>query len=170
MMHFNPCQIWVFFFVLSAGNGKKFPSILSLYGTSNDQSLGYLLSACYILELFDNFCSALKSAPQVASIGKYVGAKFLQSSGSFVSVFMRPQTALRSDPGATLPLGSSLKQFYAIGKQDHDYHSRSVVAIGPQACSLQHPKVGADYVPAQGLQCKENATRTHSMFVECPNR
>ena len=40
----------------------------------------------------------------VASIGKYVGAKFLQTSGSFVSVFMRPQTALRSDPGTTLPV------------------------------------------------------------------
>lgn len=45
------------------------------------------------------------SKPQVASIGKYVGAKFLQTSGSFVSVFMRPQTALRSDPGTTLCLG-----------------------------------------------------------------
>lgn len=40
----------------------------------------------------------------VASIGKYVGAKFLQTSGSFVSVFMRPQTALKSDPAATMPV------------------------------------------------------------------
>eukprot|EP00913_Durusdinium_trenchii_P001296 g1194.t1 len=45
----------------------------------------------------------------VASIGKYVGAKFLQTSGSFVSVFMRPQTALKSDPAATMPLGETIR-------------------------------------------------------------
>ncbi|CAJ1329665.1 unnamed protein product [Effrenium voratum] len=40
----------------------------------------------------------------VASIGKYVGAKFRQTCGAFVSVFMRPQTALKSDPSATMPV------------------------------------------------------------------
>lgn len=40
----------------------------------------------------------------MASIGKFVGAKFLQSSGAFVSVFMRPQTSLKSDGAATLPV------------------------------------------------------------------
>eukprot|EP00931_Biecheleriopsis_adriatica_P081279 TRINITY_DN5459_c0_g1_i1.p1 TRINITY_DN5459_c0_g1~~TRINITY_DN5459_c0_g1_i1.p1 ORF type:complete len:914 (+),score=200.36 TRINITY_DN5459_c0_g1_i1:167-2743(+) len=40
----------------------------------------------------------------VPSIGKFVGAKFLQTSGSFVSVFMRPQTAISSDANATMPV------------------------------------------------------------------
>jgi len=56
----------------------------------------------------------------VASIGKYVGAKFLQSSGAFVSVFMRPQTALRSDPGATLPV------HYNIPKSELNMFQRKV--------------------------------------------
>lgn len=56
----------------------------------------------------------------VASIGKYVGAKFLQSSGAFVSIFMRPQTALRSDPGATLPV------HYNIPKSELNMFQRKV--------------------------------------------
>ncbi|CAE7770366.1 VWA3B, partial [Symbiodinium sp. CCMP2592] len=44
----------------------------------------------------------------VASIGKYVSAKYLQTSGSFVSVFMRPQTSLSSDPNTTMPVHYNL--------------------------------------------------------------
>ncbi|CAE7436482.1 unnamed protein product [Symbiodinium natans] len=44
----------------------------------------------------------------VASIGKYVGAKYLQTSGSFISVFMRPQTNLSSDPNVTMPVHYNL--------------------------------------------------------------
>jgi hypothetical protein len=48
--------------------------------------------------------SLISEAKYVASIGKYVGARFYQKSGSFVSVFMRPQTAIGSDPNATMPV------------------------------------------------------------------
>jgi len=48
--------------------------------------------------------SLISEAKYVASIGKYVGARFYQKSGSFVSVFMRPQTAIGSDPNTTMPV------------------------------------------------------------------
>uniref|UniRef100_A0A7S4SCK4 VWFA domain-containing protein n=1 Tax=Alexandrium monilatum TaxID=311494 RepID=A0A7S4SCK4_9DINO len=48
----------------------------------------------------------------VPSIGKFVGARFYDASGAFVSVFMRPQTACGSDPSATMPV------HYHIAKSD----------------------------------------------------
>eukprot|EP00746_Dinoflagellata_sp_MGD_P162599 gnl/MRDRNA2_/MRDRNA2_90228_c0_seq1.p1 gnl/MRDRNA2_/MRDRNA2_90228_c0~~gnl/MRDRNA2_/MRDRNA2_90228_c0_seq1.p1 ORF type:complete len:805 (+),score=175.76 gnl/MRDRNA2_/MRDRNA2_90228_c0_seq1:75-2489(+) len=56
----------------------------------------------YVLNHFQE--SLISEAKYVASIGKYVGARFYQKSGSFVSVFMRPQTAIGSDPNATMPV------------------------------------------------------------------
>ena len=57
---------------------------------------------------------ALQCFAEVPSIGKYVGAKFLQTCGAFVSVFMRPQTALKSDPSATMRLGSEREKALAL--------------------------------------------------------
>jgi len=55
--------------------------------------------------IMSRFQSDLITEPKyVPSIGKFVAAKFLQASGSFVSVFMRPQTAIASDPNATMPV------------------------------------------------------------------
>eukprot|EP00930_Biecheleria_cincta_P045446 TRINITY_DN31315_c0_g1_i1.p1 TRINITY_DN31315_c0_g1~~TRINITY_DN31315_c0_g1_i1.p1 ORF type:complete len:905 (+),score=166.07 TRINITY_DN31315_c0_g1_i1:56-2716(+) len=55
--------------------------------------------------IMSRFSADLITEPKyVPSIGKFVGAKFLQASGSFVSVFMRPQTAISSDPNATMPV------------------------------------------------------------------
>jgi hypothetical protein len=48
----------------------------------------------------------------VSSIGKFVGPRFYQASGSFISIFMRPQTAVGSDPGNTMPV------HYNIAKHD----------------------------------------------------
>eukprot|EP00933_Yihiella_yeosuensis_P028552 TRINITY_DN22386_c1_g1_i1.p1 TRINITY_DN22386_c1_g1~~TRINITY_DN22386_c1_g1_i1.p1 ORF type:complete len:891 (+),score=167.29 TRINITY_DN22386_c1_g1_i1:101-2773(+) len=63
--------------------------------------------------ILSRFQSDLITEPKyVPSIGKFVGAKFLQASGSFVSVFMRPQTAISSDPNATMPV------HYNIAKAD----------------------------------------------------
>lgn len=56
----------------------------------------------FVLEHFQE--SLISEAKYVASIGKYVGARFYQKSGSFVSVFMRPQTAIGSDPNMTMPV------------------------------------------------------------------
>ncbi|CAE8595567.1 unnamed protein product [Polarella glacialis] len=63
--------------------------------------------------IMSSFQADLITEPKyVPSIGKFVGAKFLQASGCFVSVFMRPQTAIGSDPNATLPV------HYNIAKSD----------------------------------------------------
>mmetsp|Transcript_45204 Transcript_45204/g.98780 ORF Transcript_45204/g.98780 Transcript_45204/m.98780 type:complete len:883 (+) Transcript_45204:98-2746(+) len=40
----------------------------------------------------------------VPALGKYVASRFLQDSGSFVSIFMRPQATVGSDPSATMPV------------------------------------------------------------------
>jgi len=48
----------------------------------------------------------------VSSIGKFVGPRFYQASGSFISIFMRPQTAIGSDPSNTMPV------HYNIAKSD----------------------------------------------------
>jgi len=48
----------------------------------------------------------------VRSIGKFVGPRFYQDSGLFISMFMRPQTAVGSDPSATMPV------HYNIAKHD----------------------------------------------------
>lgn len=58
----------------------------------------------------------------VKSIGKFVGARFYQASGSFVSVFMRPQTILGSDPNATMPV------HYNVAKVDIVRFQREVEA------------------------------------------
>lgn len=63
--------------------------------------------------VMSNFQGDLITEPKyVASIGKYVGARFLQASGSFISVFVRPQTVLGSDLNATMPVN------YYIAKAD----------------------------------------------------
>ncbi|CAK0901610.1 unnamed protein product, partial [Prorocentrum cordatum] len=56
----------------------------------------------HILQHFQEDC--VTEPTFVPSIGKFVAARFLQSSGSYVSVFMRPQTAIGSDPSATMPV------------------------------------------------------------------
>lgn len=63
--------------------------------------------------VLSKFQEALITEPKyVPAIGKFVGARFHQKCGSFVSVFMRPQTALGSDPASTLPV------HYNIAKVD----------------------------------------------------
>lgn len=55
--------------------------------------------------LLSKFDEALITEPKyVPSIGKFVGARFHGRCGSFISVFMRPQTAVGSDPASTLPV------------------------------------------------------------------
>lgn len=48
----------------------------------------------------------------VPSIGKFVGARFHQASGSFVTLFIRPHTLVGSDPGASAPV------HYNVAKND----------------------------------------------------
>jgi len=60
-----------------------------------------------------SFREDLITEPQyVPSIGKFVGPRFYQKSGCFVSLFMRPQTQLGSDPNSTMPV------HYNIAKHD----------------------------------------------------
>jgi len=63
--------------------------------------------------VLDNFHEELITEPKyVSSIGKFVGPRFYQASGSFISIFMRPQTAVGSDPCNTMPV------HYNIAKHD----------------------------------------------------
>jgi hypothetical protein len=63
--------------------------------------------------VLQNFHEEFITEPKyVSSIGKYVGPKFYQTSGSFVSIFMRPQNVLGSDPSHTCPV------HYNIAKLD----------------------------------------------------
>lgn len=63
--------------------------------------------------VMSNFQPDLITEPKyVASIGKFVSARFREDSGAFISVFMRPQTSLGSDPNATMPV------HYHIAKSD----------------------------------------------------
>jgi len=64
----------------------------------------------FVLDHFqENFITEPKFVP---SINKYVGARVYQESGSFISLFMRPQTVVGSDPSATMPV------HYHIAKLD----------------------------------------------------
>jgi hypothetical protein len=56
----------------------------------------------FVLEHFQE--DMITEPKYVASIGKFVSARFFQACGSFVTVFMRPQVAVGSDPALTLPV------------------------------------------------------------------
>lgn len=63
--------------------------------------------------VLEHFQEDLITEPKyVPSIKKFVGSKFYQACGSFVTVFMRPQVVVGSDPGATLPV------HYNVAKSD----------------------------------------------------
>merc|ERR1719198_2094695 len=63
--------------------------------------------------LMEHFQEEFITEPKyVPSIGKFVGPRFYQASGSFISIFMRPQTAIGSDPSNTMPV------HYNIAKHD----------------------------------------------------
>jgi len=55
--------------------------------------------------VYSNFQEDLIAEPKyVPSIKKFVGPKFYEASGAFVSVFIHPQTACGSDPSAIMPV------------------------------------------------------------------
>jgi len=68
--------------------------------------------------VLEHFKEDLITEPKyVASIQKFVGPRFYQASGSFVSVFMRPQTAVGSDPNATMPVHYNIAKCDVINFQ-----------------------------------------------------
>eukprot|EP00928_Gymnodinium_smaydae_P093760 TRINITY_DN7806_c1_g1_i2.p1 TRINITY_DN7806_c1_g1~~TRINITY_DN7806_c1_g1_i2.p1 ORF type:complete len:901 (+),score=205.08 TRINITY_DN7806_c1_g1_i2:216-2705(+) len=71
--------------------------------------------------LLEHFHEDMITEPKyVPSIGKFVGARFYQACGSFVSVFMRPQTVVGSDPNMTMPV------HYNVPKADiHAFQARA---------------------------------------------
>jgi hypothetical protein len=56
----------------------------------------------FVLEHFQE--DMITEPKYVPSIGKFVSARFFQACGSFVTVFMRPQVAVGSDPTLTMPV------------------------------------------------------------------
>lgn len=63
--------------------------------------------------VMEHFSEDLITVPKyVSSINKFVGPRFYQACGSFISIFMRPQVAQGSDPANTMPV------HYNIAKND----------------------------------------------------
>jgi len=74
----------------------------------------------FVLEHFQ--AEFITEPKYVSSIGKFVGPRFYQACGSFVSIFMRPQTAIGSDPSNTMPV------HYNITKHDLNTFQRKAEA------------------------------------------
>jgi len=64
----------------------------------------------WVLERFQG--DLITEPKYVPAIGKFVGSRYLQESGAFVAVFMRPQTMVGSAPSQTMPV------HYNIAKAD----------------------------------------------------
>jgi hypothetical protein len=90
----------------------------------------------------------------VSSIGKFVGPRFYQASGSFISIFMRPHTAVGSDPSSTMPV------HYNIAKHDLQTFQRKAEAHIDRA--QQHVELfSATMVRLQALLQKGMAETDH---------